>query len=220
MRIGRRRGVLQRRPEIGGGLADLAFAEIELRRLADLGGDLVDIRLARLLDRMPLDFRRHAPHRRRELSEMAQKLRQVLGPDHDQGDHCDHQKFRVTHAEIKHERAFRSKSAAPPARSPLRPLSRAQPCASRFASVLSGASASWSMVRTVLSAGFDSSSCRPRLKLLIPFATSPIMLEILLLPPNRSSTTTSRMSQCQIEKLPIIQLLRCRFSPRATGRGP
>src|SRR5262245_64876268 len=49
-----------------------------------------------------------------------------------------------------------------------------------------------------------SSSVMPFLKLLMPLATSPMIEEILPLPPNSRSATTRKMSQCQMLKLPIL----------------
>ena len=53
----------------------------------------------------------------------------------------------------------------------------------------------------------------PFLKLLMPLATSPMIEEILPLPPNSSSATARKMSQCQTLKPPIsLSLL---LQPRA-----
>src|SRR5262245_35648978 len=54
-----------------------------------------------------------------------------------------------------------------------------------------------------------SSSLIPFLKLLMPLATSPMIDEILPLPPNSSSATTRKMSQCQMLKPPILSRSLC-----------
>src|ERR1700733_8103203 len=54
-----------------------------------------------------------------------------------------------------------------------------------------------------LAASALSSSAMPFLKAFIPLATSPIMSEILLRPPNTSSSTTPTINQCQMLKEPI-----------------
>jgi hypothetical protein len=47
----------------------------------------------------------------------------------------------------------------------------------------------------------------PFLKLLMPLATSPMIEDILPLPPNINKATARNSSQCQILKLPIRLLL-------------
>src|SRR5262249_15084807 len=49
----------------------------------------------------------------------------------------------------------------------------------------------------------SSSSAMPFLKLLMPLATSPMIEEILPLPPNTSSATARNSSQCQTLRLPM-----------------
>src|SRR5690606_15592294 len=61
---------------------------------------------------------------------------------------------------------------------------------------------------TVLASSAVSSSAMPFLKLLMPLAMSPISSGILPRP-KTSSTTTSTISQCQIEKEPIVTLFPC-----------
>src|SRR3984893_7646752 len=51
-----------------------------------------------------------------------------------------------------------------------------------------------------------SSSAKPFLNDLMPLATSPMMSEILPLPPNTSNTTAPTMSQCQIDRPPMTQI--------------
>src|SRR5689334_2434079 len=53
-----------------------------------------------------------------------------------------------------------------------------------------------------------SSSDMPFLKALMPFATSPIISEILPRPPNSSMTSTPTTSQCQMLTPPMAILLR------------
>src|SRR5215831_19757282 len=52
----------------------------------------------------------------------------------------------------------------------------------------------------------SSSSAMPFLKLLMPLATSPMIEEILPLPPNISRATARNSSQCQTLRLPIVAL--------------
>src|SRR5580704_9315757 len=54
--------------------------------------------------------------------------------------------------------------------------------------------------------GFWSSSAKPFLNDLMPLATSPMMSEILPLPPNTSNMTAPTMSQCQIDRPPMTQI--------------
>src|SRR5262245_59447809 len=53
----------------------------------------------------------------------------------------------------------------------------------------------------------SSSSAMPFLKLLMPLATSPMIEEILPLPPNISRATARNRSQCQMLRLPMLSSL-------------
>src|SRR5271157_4224538 len=70
-----------------------------------------------------------------------------------------------------------------------------------------------------VAAGFvSSSSARPFLNDFTPLATSPIMSEILPLPPNKRSATAPNNIQCQMLKLPMAVFpMRARLPVEAGG---
>src|SRR5688572_25706791 len=77
-----------------------------------------------------------------------------------------------------------------------------------LAGALTVSSAVFSSVFTSSAASSVESSARPFLKLLMPLATSPIKSDTLPLPPNTTSTTTSKSTQCHHEPKPITKLLK------------
>src|SRR5690606_26996947 len=126
----------------------------------------------------------------RRLADGAQHAGQFLGTDDHDHDDRDHQHLRP--GDVKH--------GVSNSRSPQGEAQEVLPAFSLGAETVSSARCS-----TVF--GSSSSSDMPFLKLLMPLAMSPISSGILPRP-NRSSTTTSTISQCQMEKLPIIALFR------------
>src|SRR5690606_25859428 len=191
-------------------------ARVQLAGLVDDVLDVLKLGLFQGFVELLLELVGGSAHARGCLAKCPQHLRQILGTDHHDHHDRNNQKFRPTDVEhflatprISRARpVFRRKTALVndkicracfPTRSTLYPSDQDLVV---FLTSLTVSSALASIVRP---ASLASSSDMPCLKFFMPLATSPISSGILPRP-NRRSTTARTISQCQMEKLPILFL--------------
>src|SRR5690606_31156717 len=153
--------------------------------------DVVEFSFLQRLVELLLKIAGHRAQLRRHPAEGTQHLRQILRSD--DHDHDDRNHQHLGPADLEH--------GLYPA-----PLKNIQSERDQLleAFSLAGVTDSSARCSTVLGASSaGSSSAMPFLKLLMPLAMSPISSGILPRP-NTRSTTTSTISQCQIENEPIL----------------